>query len=75
MSAEKSDDVEWTPVCAPRGTVVHAVTLVRPTHTACGLRMQRYRVHPREIVQCVDCKLAMGLNARPKKKRRRKVVR
>lgn len=58
--------VEFTPVIAPRGKIVHATTLETPTRTACGRRMIKgWRIALKRL-NCDDCKLAVYLDCRPK---------
>lgn len=53
---------EYTPVVARNGTKVHALALgLKPCETACGLPfIGGWRVALRKL-NCVDCKLRVGL--------------
>ena len=66
-------DFEYTPVILSRGKVVHALTINGPHaqrgEAACG-KKGKFKIALR-MLNCIDCKLAVGLDARPKKKRRR----
>lgn len=58
--------VEFTPVIAPRGKIVHATTLETPTQTACGRRMIKgWRIALKRL-SCDACKLAVFLDCRSK---------
>lgn len=47
--------LEYTPVMAPRGRVVHALSLTKPGKTACGRDASGYRVALRPL-DCQVCK-------------------
>lgn len=57
--------VEFTPVVAPRGQVVHATTLAAPNRTACGKKFSRWAIALKPL-SCRDCKLAVFRDCRKK---------
>ena len=69
-------NVQYTPVLAPKGKRVHAVTFSDPAKTACGKAFSGWAVALKKV-NCHQCKLAMVMDCRPPKKKsgKRKVVR
>lgn len=64
--------VQYTPVLAPKGKRVHAATLSEPTKTACGKSFSGgWRVALNKV-NCHQCKLAIVMDCRPPKKRKKK---
>jgi hypothetical protein len=59
---------EHTPIRAPAGKLVHAVTLRRPDKTACGRKIAAHGwVLSLARVSCRACKLAIVWDKRSKK--------
>lgn len=57
--------IEFTPVMAPRGRKVHAVSLTSPNETACGRKFSGWIVALKPV-NCRDCKLALHHDCRKK---------
>lgn len=68
-----SGGVNYTPVRAPRGQLVHAV-LIESSHTACGMACSGLVVTPK-IVDCPTCQRLLEphpCGPRPRKRRKRR---
>jgi len=55
--------LEYTPIVAPRGEVVHATSLSQARKTACGKKCIGWRVALRRL-NCPDCKRAVHIDVR-----------
>ncbi len=53
--------LEFTPIRAPRGKMVHATMLSEPTKTACGKECAGWVVEPKRV-NCHRCKAALVYN-------------
>lgn len=51
--------IHYTPTRAPRGRVIHAMSLHETTVTACGKKMSGWLVSTQEELGCDNCKLAL----------------
>lgn len=63
--------LEYTPVRARTSKVVHATSLHEPGETACGIQFRGWVIAVRALT-CAECKLAMFMDARPKRGVRRR---
>lgn len=60
---EPGSDVEFTPIAAPSGRLVHATSLRSPGETVCGKKFRGWVISLRRVT-CNDCKLAIGHKCR-----------
>lgn len=62
---------EYTPITPRKGGLVHALMLDQPTKTACDTPCRGWRIALEELT-CADCKAAVFMDVRPKKRARRR---
>jgi len=61
----KAAAIEYTPIKAPGGKLVHATSLRKPQETACGRkRGAHWTAEPRRLT-CKKCKLIVCVDVRP----------
>ncbi len=59
--------VQYSPITPVRGGLTHATSLATPGETACGRRYSGWKV-ALEPLTCMDCKAAVFLKVRRKRK-------
>lgn len=68
LAEYKAAAVEFVPVQARRGRVVHATSMVGRNRTTCGRKFQNWVVVAKPL-SCLACALAVHIDARPPRKR------
>jgi hypothetical protein len=69
--ATADDDLQYTAIAAPKGKLVHAISLFNPMRTACDLAVDtKAWLLCRRRLSCDGCKLALRHDARPRRKRK-----
>ena len=65
--------LEYTPVTSRSGRVIHAVSLAfKPTETVCGKRFRHGWKISLGILDCVDCRVAVGEVRKAKRRKKRR---